>query len=171
MMSHTTRTVRLLDTVRSIDEGYRHAAKRVTIGEPLDLSGVMLKWYEVYPPDGPVPEEIKRLARTYLTQTRLEDLGGLGFVLLHRCGQDFYFLIVCTWRNSNELWETVFYKDGDAMPEFALFPRDGSHKGTLCVWELVPVWHEQQAWVRFLTSSRDEAAAQLWLRDQFAGEA
>jgi len=26
-----------------------------------------------------------------------------------------------------------------------------SHKPTLCVWELVPVWHEQQAWVRFLT--------------------
>ncbi len=171
MISHTARTVRLLDTVRSIDEEYRHAAKSVTIGESLDLSGAMLKWYEVYPPDRPVPAEIKRLARTYLTQTRLEDLGGLGFVLLHRCGQDFYFLIVCTWRNSNELWETVFYKDGDAMPDFALFPRDGSHKGTLCVWELVPVWHEQKAWVRFLTSWRDEAAVQMWLGDQFTGEA
>jgi len=28
-----------------------------------------------------------------------------------------------------------------------------------CVWELVPVWHEQQAWKRFLESARDEAAA------------
>ena len=171
MTSSTTGTVRLVDTVRGIDEGYRHAAKRVTNGEPLALAGATVKWYEVYPPDRPVPEAIKRLARTYLSQAPLEDLGGPGFVLLHRCGLDFYFLIVCTWRNSNELWETVFYKDGDAMTEFALFPRDGTHKPALCVWELVPVWHEQQAWVRFLTSSRDEAAAQLWLRDQFAGEA
>ena len=74
-------------------------------------------------------------------------------------------------RNNNELWETVFYKDGNAMSEFAPFPREGSHKPTLCVWEMAPVWHEQQAWVRFLNSPRDEAAAQLWLRDQYSGDA
>ena len=99
------------------------------------------------------------------------DASGMGFVVLHRCGADFYFLIVCTWRNSNEIWQTVFYKDSDAMPDFALFPRDGVHKPTLCVWELVPVWHEQQAWARFLISSRDEGAAQVWLHDCFAGPA
>ena len=27
-------------------------------------------------------------------------------------------------RNSNELWQTVFYKKDNAMQEFALFPRD-----------------------------------------------
>jgi hypothetical protein len=75
-------------------------------------------------------------------------------VVLHRCGNDFYFLIVCTWRNSNELWQTVFYKDGDGMVDFAPFPREGAHKPTLCVWELVPVIHEQQTWVRFLGSTR-----------------
>ena len=26
----------------------------------------------------------------------------LGFVILHRCGESFYFLIVSTWRNDNE---------------------------------------------------------------------
>ena len=36
-----------------------------------------------------------------------------------------------------------------------------------CVWELGPVWHEQQAWVRFLTSSRDAAAQQAYLDDRF----
>src|SRR5436305_657635 len=92
-------------------------------------------------------------------------------VVLHRCGNDFYFLIVCTWRNSNEIWQNVLYKDGDAMADFELFPRDGAHKPTLCVWELVPVWHEQQAWERFLTSSRDESAGEAWLRDLFAGPA
>jgi hypothetical protein len=117
-----------------------------------------------------VPEEVTRLARQRLTAAPLE-ARGLGFVILHRCGEGFYFLIVCTWRGSNEVWQTVFYKDGEAMADFALFPRDGDHKPTLCVWELVPVWHEQGAWVRFLTSPRDEAAAEAWLADRFAGPA
>ena len=44
---------------------------------------------------------------------RSATLGELGFVVLHRCGESFYFLLVCTWRNENELWETVWAKDGD----------------------------------------------------------
>jgi len=62
-----------------------------------------------------VPENIVSLARARVTTTALESRG-LGFVILHRCEEDFYFLIVCTWRNSNELWQTVLYKDGEAMP-------------------------------------------------------
>ena len=170
MISQSSHLARLIETNSGIDESYRHTTKRVTPGESLELPGATVKWYEVYPQERPVPEEIKRLARGCLTTTPLE-IPGLGFSILHRCGHDFYFLIVCTWRNNNEFWQTVFYKDGDAMPEFAPFPREESHKPTLCVWELVPVWHEQQAWVRFLNSPRDEAAAQLWLRDQYAGDA
>jgi hypothetical protein len=170
MSSHTSQLARLVASDSGIDESYRHVAKSVSPGESIELSGATIKWYEVYPQDRPVPDEIKRLARACLTTTPLE-IPGLGFSILHRCGQDFYFLIVCTWRNNNEFWQTVFYKDGDAMSEFAPFPREGSHKPTLCVWELVPVWHEQQAWVRFLNSPRDEAAAQSWLRDQYAGDA
>ncbi len=170
MISQTSPLARLIETDSGVRESYQHITKSVTPGESIELSGATLKWYEVHPQDRPVPDEIKRLARTCLTTMPLE-IPGLGFSLLHRCGQDFYFLIVCTWRNNNELWETVFYKDGNAMSEFAPFPREGSHKPTLCVWELVPVWHEQQAWVRFLNSPRDEAAAQLWLRDQYAGDA
>jgi len=125
-----------------IDPGYRHAPKHVTQGEPIEPDGAVLKWYAVHPADRPVPDELTRLARTFLMKTSLE-ARGLGFVLLHR-GKDFYFLIACTWRNSNELWETVFYKNEDAMADFAPFPRDGEHKATLCVWELVPVWHEHR---------------------------
>jgi hypothetical protein len=117
-----------------------------------------------------VPDEVTRLARAYLAANPLE-ARGLGFVVLHRCGSDFYFLIVCTWRNNNEVWQTVFYKNGEAMADFAIFPRDGDHKPTLCVWELVPVLHEQQAWTRFLTSPRDEAAAEQWMANRYAGAA
>src|SRR3546814_4391337 len=42
------------------------------------------------------------------------------FVILHRCGADFYFLLVSVWRGSNELWEAVWYQHGD-MPAFAPF--------------------------------------------------
>lgn len=166
----TTHFAHILETGSGVDPEYRHAPKRVTPGEPLATPGAVLKWYGVHPQDRPVPDEVTRLARTHLTAAPLE-ARGLGFVVLHRCGKDFYFLIVCTWRNSNEIWQTVFYKDGDDMADFALFPRDGAHKPTLCVWELVPVWHEQQAWSRFLASPRDEAAGQAWLRDRFAGPA
>jgi hypothetical protein len=94
-----------------INPKYRHASKRVTPGEMLETSAAVLKWYAVYPEDRPVPDEITQLAPAYLLKTPLE-ASGLGFILLHRCGNDFYFLIVCTWRGSNEVWETVFYNDG-----------------------------------------------------------
>lgn len=160
----------LLETNAGVDAGYRHIAKRVTPAAPLERSGALLKWYDVHPEDRPVPDEIAQLAREHLT-TEPSGAKGLGFVVLHRCGADFYFLIVCTWRNSNEIWQTVFYKDGDAMAEFRLFPRDEPHKPTFCVWELVPMWHEQRAWVRFLSSPRNTAAADEWLGDRFAGPA
>jgi hypothetical protein len=170
MTSPTTHLARLLATNSGVDTEYRHAPKRVTPGDPLVLPGALLKWYALHPDDRLIPEDVTKLARTRLETTQLE-ASGLGFVLLHRCGSDFYFLLVSTWRNSNELWETVFYKDGEAMEAFEPFPREGAHKPTFCVWEFVPVWHEQKAWERFLGSARDEAAASAWLDDRFAGPA
>jgi hypothetical protein len=170
MIQPATHLADILETDLGIDPGYRHVPKLVTPGEPLEPAGAVLKWYGLHPVDRPVPEEVTRLARARLLSAPLE-ARGLGCVILHRCGNDFYFLIVCTWRNSNEVWQTVFYKDGDRMADFEIFPREGAHKPMLCVWELVPVWHEQQAWVRFLTSSRDEAAGRAWLEDRFSGPA
>lgn len=161
---------RIIETKSGIETDYQHKTKRVRVSDAFITSDAVLKWYEVYPENRPAPDEIIKTARTYLSRIELE-ARGMGFVLLHQCGEDFYFLIVCTWRNSNELWETVFYKNGDKMADFAPFPRDGVHKPTLCVWELVPVWHEQQAWVCFLKSPRDWKAALLWMDDFFEGVA
>jgi hypothetical protein len=130
--------------------------KHVTPGDVHEPSGALLKWYAVHLQDRPVPDEITRLARSYLMKNNRE-AKGLGFVIFHRCGNDFYFLIVSTWRNNNQVWESVFYKDGEAMTDFALWPREAVHKPTHCVWEPVPLWHEQKAWERFLKSSRDLA--------------
>ncbi|MDQ3198296.1 MAG: hypothetical protein M3Q46_03765 [Verrucomicrobiota bacterium] len=153
-----------------VKKSYRHSPKWVTPGDPIETGGSILKRYALAPREEQVPEEIDRLARVYLAQHPLE-ARGLGFVILHRCGRDFYFLIVSTWRGNNEVWETVFYKDGAAMTDFALWPRNGMHKPTFCVWELALVWHEKEAWERFLKSARDETAAQVWLGDLCSGAA
>ncbi|MCA1658701.1 MAG: hypothetical protein LC627_05335 [Verrucomicrobiaceae bacterium] len=165
----------ILKTDSGVKENYQHAPKRATPGEAIQVNGAVLKWYRLHPEDQPVPEEIERLARAYLARTWVSEpdwhLKGLGFVILHRCGNDFYFLIINTWRGNNEVWETVFYKESETMADFALWPREGMHKPTFCVWELAPVWHEKESWERFLTSARDEAAAELWQRDLYAGVA
>jgi hypothetical protein len=156
-----------------VDPAYRHYPKLVTPQAALELKGARLKWYDLARAERPVPAEIHRMARDYLVAEaeagRLELNGDLGFVVLHLCGDDFFFLLVSTWRGSNELWESVYFKQNAATPGFTLFPREQRHKGTFCVWELGPVWHEKQAWVRFLTSTRDAAAQQVYLNDCFAG--
>ena len=166
----TQQVAKILEDDPGVDAKYRHAPKWSTPGDSLELSGTTLKWYAVHPETDPVPEEITQLARAYLNKKPVE-AKGLGFVILHRCGKDFYFLIVSTWRNNNELWESVFYKDGDAMADFAPFPREAFHKPTFCVWEMAPVFYEQKAWERFLKSARDEKAALAWLDDRYSGEA
>lgn len=153
-----------------VKESYEHRPKRVTPETLFQIDGAVFKWYQLSPESQPVPLEIERLARSFLERTKME-ARGLGFVILHRCGESFYFLIVNTWRGNNELWETVFYKDGDAMLDFALWPRDGTHKPAFCVWELAAVWHETKAWERFLTSARDDAAARVWECDLYSGPA
>ena len=167
----TEHIAEILKNDLGVGQKYEHGPKRVTPGESIETNGAVLKWYKLAPQDRQVPDEIDRLARSFLgRQTNLE-AKGLGFVILHRCGEDFYFLIVNTWRGNNEVWETLFYKNGDAMADFALWPRDGMHKPTFCVWELAPVWHETKSWEKFLMSARDEAAAKIWQRDLYSGAA
>jgi hypothetical protein len=166
----TSRLAEIQRTDLGVKDDYRHAPKWATSAEPIRTDGAVLKWYRLFRQDQPVPEEIEQLARNYLARNALE-AKGLGFVILHRCGDHFYFLIVNTWRGNNELWETVFYKDGGGMADFALWPRDGMHKPAFCVWELAPVWHETKSWERFLISERNEAAAQGWLADVYSGAA
>lgn len=164
MTDRYTQLTKILNDDLGVSPGYQHVSKCVTPGEAIEPPGAVLKWYAVFQDNRPVPDEITQLARSYLMANPLE-ARGLGFVILHRCGKEFYFLIVSTWRGSNEIWETVFYKDGDARGNFGLFPRERSHKPTFCVWELAAVWYEKQVWERFLNSARDEEAAQVWRED------
>jgi hypothetical protein len=159
--------------LRTVERDYRHAPKEVTPGAQLQLGTAWLKWYNLAPAAEGVPADIEQRARRFLVaQAGSGALGldrELGFVILHRCGKAFYFLIVSTWRGSNELWETIFYKENEAMEEFAPYTFTSAHRGTFCVWELGAVVHEKDAWVRFLTSDRSGRDREAYLEAVFRG--
>lgn len=162
-----------LDQIGEVRPDYRHISKLIRPAPSLTLEDAVLKWYDIAPAAAPVPAEIEQLARGDLQEASssgaLRLSGDLGFVILHRCGQSFYFLLVSTWRNDNELWETVWAKDGEGDLAFSAWPIEGPHRPTFCVWELGAVWHEQQAWSRYLRTQRDARAKQAYLRASYEG--
>jgi hypothetical protein len=175
MMTNTTDVLPVLEleNLGNVTSDYRHASKFIKPAPGIALSEAYLKWYDIARPEAGVPGDIAAMARNYLqdeASSQNLSLGdALGFVILHRCGDAFYFLIVCTWRNDNEIWETVYAKVSEEDPGFRPFPTEGPHRPTYCVWELGAVWHEKLAWSRYLNSPRDADAKQLYLQDSYEG--
>jgi hypothetical protein len=165
--------VSALEQVGDVGMEYVHAEKLVRPEPSLMLGAAVLKWYDIAPEESPVPLAIRALARRNLRDAAksgaLQLDEELGFVILHRCGESFYFLLVCTWRNDNELWETVWAKPGDGDVSFKPWPRDGSHVPTFCVWELAAVGHERVAWSEYLLSARDDGARRVYVRSSYEG--
>src|SRR5205823_441643 len=163
----------VLDRIGHVDRDYEHIPKLVRPRPSLALDDAMLKWYDVAPAAMPVPHDVRELAYDAVCRGsragELELSGDLGFVILHRCGEDFYFLLVSTWRNDNELWETVWAKNGDEDEAFRPWPIEGSHRPTFCVWELGAVCHERLAWTRYLCSRKDASARSAYLLDTYEG--
>jgi hypothetical protein len=156
-----------------VGASYRHVSKTAQFGQSAALGNTLLKWYEIAPDGEPVPPSVSDLARLGLADAaRLGELrlgGELGFVILHSCGAGFYFLLVSTWQKDNELWETVWAKNGSDEAGFRPWPLDGTHRPTFCVWELGVVAHERLAWARFLSSARDRDSRLEYMRDTYEG--
>jgi hypothetical protein len=163
----------VVERIGGVGPEYVHVSKLVRPAPSLALEDAVLKWYDIAPADAPVPDEIQALARRGLRDAAkagaLGLSGDLGFVILHRCGRGFYFLLVATWWNDNELWETVWAKDGAYAATFEPWPIGRGHRPTFCVWELGAVCHEQRAWSRYLRSARDARAKEAYLGEAFAG--
>ncbi|HRI03771.1 MAG TPA: hypothetical protein PLL77_08515 [Pyrinomonadaceae bacterium] len=161
--------------MKSTSANYVHFDKHVETRDPIALGHLRLKWYDLAKAEDGVPGDIETLARDYLVSLsktgQLGTFGDLGFVILHRCGDSFYFLLVSTWNNKNELWESVYAKQTNEHSDFAIFPLSEPHHATFCVWELAIVSHEQQAWRRFLLSKRDGNAKAVYLDDLYRGSA
>jgi hypothetical protein len=167
-------TTELPDLTRfgNIPGDYVHTAKIAVPGEDVALPDGYLKWYDVRAEQAVIPAEVHAEAREFLRSEsesgRLKLDGDLGFVIFHLCGDSFYFLIVCTWRNQNEMWETLYAQDYRHGGGFSLVPQ-GTHLEVSCVWELGAVLHERQAWTEYLTSARDEEAKLGYLHSRFTG--
>jgi hypothetical protein len=155
---------------------YKHYDKFVEPDEHIKLGDTTLKWYNLAKADEPVPNDMCDLAHDFLKKEfeagNLKDFGKLGFVILHRCGNDFYFLLASSWKNGNELWESVYAKTSSDEEDFQIFTFENNlHRGTFCVWELAAVWHEQQAWRRFLLSEKTAEDESNYLHDKYRGKA
>lgn len=157
----------------SVASDYAHYDKLVETREILKLTMSDLKWYNILKKEDPIDVNVGEIAREFVKAEfevkNLNSLGEIGFVILHRCGSEFYFLIICSWKNNNELWESVYAKKNVDEPSFSEFTFDTSHRGTFCVWELSVIFHEQKAWRRFLMSARDDKAKNSYLDDLFIG--
>lgn len=167
-------TTQLPDLSRfgNIPSDYKHIPKLVVPGEDVALPDGYLKWYDVRAQDAVIPAEVRAQAREFLHSEsdsgRLKLDGDLGFVIFHLCGDSFYFLIVLTWRNQNEMWETLYAQDLSTGGGFSLVPQ-GTHLEVICVWELGAVVHERQAWTDYLNSARDDEAKAAYLQSRFTG--
>ncbi|GHO45912.1 hypothetical protein [Ktedonospora formicarum] len=150
---------------------YQHRQKFVRSGEALATSDVYLKWYDISRQETPIPPELVAEAHSFLL-SELET-GSLplkqevGFAIHHQCAS-VHILYICTWRNENEVWETLYHKHLAEGGPFQQFERSTTTP-TFCVWVLGIVSHEQQAWTRYLTSQRDNAAKHAYVQDQYTG--
>ena len=155
-----------------VPEGYSYYQKAVTPRDGLILPNAYLKWYDLYPPDTHITQNQLSEARTFIhaevQACRLDLQDNLGFVILHRAGSAL-LLLVTTWRNTNEMWLFSYYKPARHADPYQRFVYDTEHRATYCVWELGIVWHERNAWVRFLSSPRDDQAKLAYLNDHFSG--
>lgn len=154
-----------------VPEGYSYYEKLVRPGEDLSLPTAYLKWYDIYPLDAEITPEQVAESRAFLAAAvvKLKFEGDLGFVILHRAGA-VLLLLLTTWRNTNEMWESVYVKDLRQPGGYVALTIERNHKATYCVWELAAVWHERHAWVRFLSSKRDAEAKLAYINDRFTGQ-
>jgi hypothetical protein len=136
------------------------------------LPDAYLKWYQLCREDRIIDPAHDAEARAFLAEDvaagRLPISGDLGFVIHHLSGEHIHLLLVCTWRDNNEMWETTYLKDAGHDGPFSLMPQT-THRGVMCVWEFRAVAHEHQAWMRYLCSKRDAAAKRAYAESQFTG--
>ena len=134
------------------------------------MGSTVLKWYDLQEKGLPVTDNMRTRARAAVSAI-IADYGiegEAGFSILHRCSEAFHFLMVCTWRGSNEIWQSVYYLDA-GMDNFGSFPpayvEQGLPRPTFCVWEAGVVAHEAKSWAKFLASQRTESDLAHWSED------
>ncbi len=136
--------------------------------EIFTIGKTRFKWYDLAKDPAEVSLQDIQNARTCIENAgeNFQNIEDLGFVIMHRCGEN-YLLLVCTWRSENELWESVYY---DGSGKFEIWDRNKTHLPTYCVWEMGIVYHESQAWKKYLGTARHESHKLEYLNNLFEGE-
>ncbi len=159
-------------TAAPVAESFAYTQKLVRRVDDLVLSNAWLKWYEISRPGVDLVElgtESRRFLRDEVRKGRLRLEQRFGFVLLHHC-TDVVFLLVLTWNNDYELWQTTFVRELGGDGGFERTTREvAGHRPMLCVWELMPVSHERDAWVRYLRSERGARDLAAYKASTFEG--
>jgi hypothetical protein len=155
----------------NVPKNYHHYDCAISPHRPVELPNIVLKWYEIRKPELIIPLPFLRETRSFLESEikgdRIELGYGLGFVLLHYTEEAAY-LIIGTWKNNQELWESLYIKHFNDEGTFQRINL-GVDGPTLCVWDMAAVWHEREAWVEYLNSKRSEDDKIRYLEDQYSG--
>jgi hypothetical protein len=155
-----------------VSSTYQHQQKSVRPGPALVTNDVYLKWSLIEPESLPITPAQVNEAQVFLLEElstgRLKLHNEIGFVVQHRCTK-VLILYVCTWRGDNEVWETLYH--ATVLPEarYKVTERENTSP-TFCVWVLPTVLHEQRAWVKYLESSRDQVAQEVYLNNQLTDQ-
>lgn len=161
----------LIDHIGQVPADYQHHHREVRPGAPLMLDRAILKWYAVFRAgEGPEDEfdaTARGAIRGLVAAGSFPIHHGAGFVIAHHSTANDY-LIVCSWYQTQELWHAILVRPADRSTAFRQeWPSKTS--GSFCVWEMAPMWHERNAWERYLWSPRDADARNDWLNDILSG--
>jgi hypothetical protein len=136
--------------------------KYLVVRDPVDIGGRHVKRYHVTDDPAGIAPEVERAARAILPELLPEPDGTptASFAVLHRGGDTGAYLNLYSW-----VWDNVLHFAGAAAGQPALDcpDTDPTHfvrltgPGTAherfwigCVWELAPLDHERNAWVRHM---------------------
>ncbi|HEX3829109.1 MAG TPA: hypothetical protein VHV82_17745 [Sporichthyaceae bacterium] len=147
------------------------AEKQLRVLPPIEVAGRRMKLYHVTPDPAGIQPEVEKAARAILPELlpELDDTPPAGFVVLHRGTDTGAYLNAYTWAWGNVLHFAAaaagqpFLECPDEDPTHFI-PLAGTTKSGLigCVFELPPIVHERDAWVRHvLTPDRPDLAGYL----------
>ena len=161
-----------INPLPSVDPAYRHRPKIARPSGALHWGNAQLKCYDLAEDSLPVIPATAKQAAAYLATLPSPDATA-GFVILHRCGDSFHFLLLHLWRGNNEIWQAVHYADppeAGFAPFAPAYPGLGQPRPTLCVWELGIAAHEALAWQRYLFSAREPEDFAAWQADRLTAK-
>lgn len=129
--------------------------KLLTSQPPVELAGWHVKRYHVTANPAGIEPEVAKAALDHLPRLLPEQDGTppAAFAVIHRGGDGAAYLNLYSW-----VWDNVLHMRAAAAAQPALDcpDDDPTHFMTLdrpwigCVWELPPVLHERNAWVRHM---------------------